>query len=169
MITQEKAKILFEYDEGTGVLTRKPLPATSKTNKMYNTRFAGKTPTSKDSKGYLTVRAEGKTYRVARLIYLWMEGYFPDQVDHIDRDRTNNSWANLRAVDNQQNSWYRGKYNRGNTTSTYQGVSLHRKTNKWRAQISINEDKQHLGLFKTEQEAYETYKLKFLELTGNKL
>jgi hypothetical protein len=42
-------------------------------------------------------------------------------------------------------------------SSKYKGVSWHKATNKWQSQIQINGKKKHLGLFKTEEEAYDVY------------
>ena len=46
-------------------------------------------------------------------------------------------------------------------TSEYKGVSFHKASNKWIARITINGKRKYLGLFKTEEEAYnalESYK-----------
>ena len=48
-------------------------------------------------------------------------------------------------------------------SSNYKGVSYEKQSNKWKAQIQINGKKIHLGLFKTEPEAHQTY-LKAVEL-----
>jgi hypothetical protein len=165
MVTQEIAKKYVSYCLESGVVTRKLLDPIDKTSKMYNTRFAGTSPTSKDSKGYLVMRLEGKTYKVSRLIWLYTTGDWPDQVDHENRIRDDNRWVNLKDVSNQQNSWNRGKYAEGKTTSKHAGVSLHRGTNKWRAQVAIDGKKEHLGLFETEEEASGVYQQRFTKLT----
>lgn len=45
---------------------------------------------------------------------------------------------------------YKPKY-----SSKYKGVSFNKASNKWRAYITIKGSQKHLGLFKTEEEAYE--------------
>ena len=42
-------------------------------------------------------------------------------------------------------------------TSEYKGVSFHKASNKWQAHIRINGKRKHIGLFKTELKAYQTY------------
>jgi AP2-like factor (euAP2 lineage) len=44
-----------------------------------------------------------------------------------------------------------------NKTSTYRGVSWFKNLNKWRAQITINYNKIHVGYFETETEAHAAY------------
>ena len=43
-------------------------------------------------------------------------------------------------------------------TSEHKGVSFHKATNKWVAQITINGKRKHIGLFKTELEAHNAYR-----------
>jgi hypothetical protein len=42
-------------------------------------------------------------------------------------------------------------------SSKYKGVSFHKIRNKWQAAITINKKRTYLGLFKTENEAYQAY------------
>src|ERR1700738_1418758 len=58
----------------------------------------------------------------------------PELVDHIDGDTLNNSKANLRKCNSEQNSYNR-KLN-VNSKSGYKGVTWHSKMKKWRAAIS---------------------------------
>ena len=49
----------------------------------------------------------GKMYRAHRVIWLWMTGKWPENdIDHEDRDATNNRWNNLgdkTKADNNRN------------------------------------------------------------------
>lgn len=59
----------------------------------------------RNSKGYKTVRINQRSYAVHRLIAM---AFLPNldnlpQVDHINRDKTDNRLENLRWVDNKQN------------------------------------------------------------------
>lgn len=71
-----------------------------------------------------------------------------EQVDHADRDRSNNSRSNLRIVTHQQNQWNR---------TGARGYSWNKQCQKWQAYIRINLHLIHLGLFDTKTEAREAH------------
>jgi len=71
-------------------------------------------------------------------------------VDHIDRNRLNNTLDNIRIVTTRENTnWSRGK-------SRYVGVTLDR--GYIYARICKEGKTVHLGSFKTEKAAHERYK-----------
>ena len=72
-------------------------------------------------------------------------------VDHIDGDKTNNHYENLRPATHAENNRNRSK--RANATSKYYGVCFHKKSNKWTAQIQIEGVRKNLGYFTDEKEA----------------
>ena len=111
---------------------------------------------------------DGKQYqkRVHRLL---AETFIPNPnnlpfVDHIDRDKTNNSLSNLRWATNQQNCMNASKTK--NTSSLYKGVSWFKQAKKWQSQIKFNGKKIHLGLFNSEEDSARAYDLKAIELFG---
>ncbi len=56
------------------------------------------------SRGYRHIMVYGKEYKAHRLAFLYMEGSIPDEVDHINRIRDDNSWSNLRPADRVLNT-----------------------------------------------------------------
>jgi hypothetical protein len=77
------------------------------------------------------------------------------QVDHKDGDTLNNRRANLRVATLSQNMYNR-RSNR-NSSSRYKGVSYHKKTGKWQAQIRIEGNNKYLGVFGSPEEAARSY------------
>jgi len=97
------------------------------------------------------IRIDGVNYLGARLIFCFHHGYFPEIVDHKDRDTTNDKIENLRAATAQENTTNRTSHK--NSTSQYLGVCYTKSRNRWQAYISINRKVVRLGYFKTEAEA----------------
>lgn len=78
------------------------------------------------------------------------------QVDHIDRDRLNNTRANLRLADPFGNAQNRSKTGLA-SSSRFKGVTLHRDTGKWQAHLKAFGRYHYLGLFESEIAAAEAY------------
>lgn len=73
------------------------------------------------------------------------------EVDHIDRNRLNNTIGNLRLAKRGQNA--ANSSLRKDKTSKYLGVSYFARDNKWDAQITVNYKSIFLGRYDTEEEA----------------
>jgi hypothetical protein len=88
-----------------------------------------------------------------RVIYERHCGLIPAgmQVDHIDRDRLNNTPHNLRLVTPTQNRV--NSKRRSNNTSGYVGVSWFHRNRKWGAKVRVDKRDRFLGLFPTAREA----------------
>ena len=83
-------------------------------------------------------------------------------IDHIDHNGLNNQKSNLRFCTNSENAMNRIKMR--NTSSIYKGVTFHKPNKKWMAQIKINGNKTHIGMFTSEIEAAKAYNAKAIEL-----
>ncbi|MFP5513282.1 MAG: HNH endonuclease [Alphaproteobacteria bacterium] len=146
-LTQSRLRELFDYDPLTGLFTRRVSLGGSK---------AGTVAGSLNGWGYVKFNIDGKPYKGHRLAFLWMNGKFPDgDVDHINRIRSDNRWANLREATPRQNNG-NSSMSRKNTSGV-KGVTWHKKAKKWQAQIGINGGTKHLGLFANIDDAAEAY------------
>jgi hypothetical protein len=77
-------------------------------------------------------------------------------IDHINRNRLDNSLNNLRWVTYSENS--KNKTKKKNATSKYYGVrKTDNKKNPYRAETTHYGKKYNVGCFKTEEEAGEAY------------
>ena len=74
-------------------------------------------------------------------------------VDHIDTNKLNNKLYNLQVITHRENC----SKDKKEKTSKYTGVFLAKGRNKWRAYITINGKKKHLGCFVNEKEAAQAY------------
>lgn len=71
--------------------------------------------------GYLRVMIFGKSYALHKLAFLYMTGELPpDEVDHINRIKTDNRFSNLRLSDKRGNCGNTGL--RKHNTTGYKGV-----------------------------------------------
>lgn len=77
------------------------------------------------------------------------------KVDHKDLDGLNCTRNNLRLATASQNQHNRDK--QANNTTGYKGVTLHKPTGKYRAQMTVKGRPKHLGLFTTREEAAQCY------------
>jgi hypothetical protein len=118
--------------------------------------------------GYLSVllcnNSKPKRFRVHQLMAITFLNHKPNGntivVDHIDNNKKNNVLSNLRLVTHRTNTSKRLK----KYSSKYPGVYFHKQVKKWRAQIQINHKSINLGLFHSEEKAFDAYlqKLKTL-------
>jgi hypothetical protein len=145
---------LFTYEPTSGELRRRVDRWAGSHRRILAAR-AGDRAGWANSAGYLQVNVAGRLYLVHRIAFLIIEGRWPnDQIDHLDGDRTNNAWANLREVDRQTNSENRRRAQRNNQSGLL-GVYPHRK--RWRAQICVNGKQCYLGDFDTAEGAHAAY------------
>lgn len=113
--------------------------------------------------GYPICKIDGETYMLHRIIWKMQTGSDPkEQVDHRDRDRTNNRWENLRDATPTENAWNAGirKDNRAGARGVTPFLS------KWQAKIQHKGQSFHLGTFSTVAEASAAYQAKARELRG---
>ena len=119
-----------------------------------------------DRHGYRRLQIDGAQYLEHRLAFLYMTGAFPpDEVDHINRDRSDNRWENLRPADRIQNQGNVALL-RSNTSGS-RGVVFHKKTGKWQAQITLHQKRKYIGLYDTVSEAAEAYATEALKHFGS--
>jgi hypothetical protein len=116
--------------------------------------------------GYRRVRFAYAPYKDAsywahRVVWLLHHGDWPEHdIDHINRDRSDNRIENLRQATKQENCTNKA------AKSGFKGVRFHEQTGKWQARIASNYREQHIGLFSSDVEAAKAYDEKARELHG---
>jgi hypothetical protein len=152
-LTQDQLKSVIDYDPVTGVFTWKVDVAT--------TVPAGSEAGYVDAWGYRQIRIGNVLYQSHRLAFLYMMGRFPEMdVDHINRNSSDNRWENLRECTRTVNLLNRaplGEY-RGITMVTSYGKPC------WRVQFSNSGKKGYYGTYPTKEEAARRFNEVVLEL-----
>lgn len=154
--TQQELLNLLSYNPTTGKLLWKVRDAamfkTTSAALTWNKRFAGKEAfTTKRSDGYFGGSINYVNYLAHRVIYKMVHNSEPEQIDHDDRDRSNNRVGNL--VDSSATKNSRNCKLFSNNTSGQMGVSWDAARSKWIASITVNYVVTHLGRFTDLQDA----------------
>lgn len=142
-------QLMLSYDLDTGVFLwrSKPAPCVR----------AGSVAGSPDKDGYLRIQLDGKQHKLHRLAFLLVDGAWPiGQVDHIDGDRQNNRWANLRVVNQAINQQNRRQQQRGARTGLL-GVYQKKGNVKFTARIYVDGKRIHLGSYECAEVAHAAY------------
>lgn len=148
-MTQTEARRIFDYDEVSGVLRWK---RRDDRGHDWNMRFVGEEAGALSKAGYRYINILTKLHLAHRLIWLWMTGdQLPPTIDHINGEKADNRWSNLRAATYAQNGANVGL--RSTNKSGVKGVSWDRKKSAWVAMITVNGKQTFLGYFATIPEA----------------
>ena len=106
--------------------------------------------------GYRNITVAGQRLYEHRVAWFYMTGDWPaDMIDHKDLNRANNAWSNLREATNQNNM--RNGSLRKDNKSGFKGVTWRPDQQRWRATIKFNGKQNHVGNFKTKEEAAAAY------------
>ena len=155
MVGAETLRTLLDYDPASGRLTWRarsadtfPSSTSLRIVRNWNSRFAGQPAfTTVGANGYRVGNLGGKVLYAHRVVWAWMHGTWPvDEIDHLDGDRANNAWANLRAATPSMNRRNQGRSRRN--TSGYTGVTYCQKTDKWVAQMTVGGVCLRIGKFR---------------------
>lgn len=138
MVSSKRLRQLVCYNPTTGVFVR--------LISLSNRSTTGTPIGTVNSRGYVVIGIDGRTYLAHRLAWLYMTGSFPVRnIDHIDRNPANNKWHNLREVSQSKNLMNAAGWPR--TSSGSRGVWFMEKTSKWTAYITKDRQRHHLGSF----------------------
>jgi hypothetical protein len=133
-LTQDQAKDLFEYRNGD--LYWKISKGQAKIGSKVGCF---------DKEGYRVTIINYKNYKVHRLIFMMHYGFFPQQVDHINGNKSDNHIENLREATHSFNEC--NKAIQKNNTSGAKGVSWKKDIKKWVVRVGINKKQYRLGCF----------------------
>lgn len=151
MFDQETVRQFLDYDHETGVFRWK-----NRTGAMA--RFNGRVAGTTNRFGYVLIGLNGVQKQAHRFAWLYVHGEWPtEEIDHIDRNPSNNAIANLRLASSSQQKMNRGvqSNNRAGLKGAFYHACHHGK--KWRSQIKVGDRLIFLGYFHTPQDAHRAY------------
>lgn len=105
--------------------------------------------------GYVVIRLDNVLYYAHRLAWFILHGVIDVEVDHFDRNPSNNRADNLRLATSLHNKWNTKKP--VTNKSGYKGVCWHKQAKCWRAYYKQDGRQVSLGLFHCKEEAYAAY------------
>ena len=109
-----------------------------------------------DPLGYQYVTWQRKHYAVHRIVFLLINGWLPDCVDHIDGNPSNNRLDNLREATQGQNMQNQSKPQSRNKSGCL-GVHWCIRDHKWIAKIGFDGRQKFIGRFDTPELAHQAY------------
>lgn len=149
-INAKSVRRMFKYDPETGVLTW--------AIRVSQAVSQGDTAGHLHASGYRRVGINRRPFLAHRIIWLWMTGHWPSmQIDHINGNKQDNRWSNLRDVPPSTNSQNLRRCNENNRSSRLLGTTFSKKERAWVAQISVHGKRLHLGKFKDPESAHAAY------------
>ena len=145
-LTQSRLKEILDYDESTGIFTRRVI--------VHGSNAPEGSIVGVNVGRYLKVSIDCGQYFLHRLAWLYMHGEWPIVIDHINGDGFDNRISNLRNT-TQAGNTQNVRSPRG--TSKYVGVSYKKDRGKWRAKTKVGYVDHHIGYFDTEEQARDAY------------
>lgn len=97
--------------------------------------------------GYIVLWAGKRAYLAHRIAWFLQTGIWPSDIDHLDHNRTNNRFSNLREVSHQENMKNMTLYKSNN--SGVSGICIAgRNKDRWRVTVNIGGKQTYLGEYK---------------------
>ena len=155
-LTAEHVRSLFTYDPEEGLL-RWRFPAGQGGRILEGSPAGWNHP-----EGYRIVRVNGRAYRVARIVWLYVSGEWPrHKIDHKDCNPSNDKWNNLReATDSEQkqNNRKRKDNKTGYKCVSYYNDPRYRDGRCYRWQVVVNGKRiKSSKRYATAEECYAAY------------
>lgn len=143
-LSAEELNDVFLYRDGRLFWKIKPCPRVK----------LGAEVGSPSQNGYWKVGYKGKILLRHRIIYAMHTNTWPAIVDHVDQNKSNDQFENLRAASNSLNV-----HNSGASwgSDPYRGVCYHKQEQKYRARIQIAGERKTVGYFNSPEEAFKAY------------
>jgi hypothetical protein len=148
-LTAERVRELLDYDADTGIFRYRR----NRGNGIRKGEVAG---TNWRGNGYTVICVDQHFCGAHQLAWLHVTGTWPPQeVDHINTDRADNRFCNLRLASRSENLGNRAR--QANNTSGFKGVSFSKAARRWVASLQKEGTYYYLGLHDTPEAAHDAY------------
>ena len=142
LLSLNRIKELLQYCPATGFFVRRVKAGNSSAGSIAGWELDG----------YNAIQIDGKTYLAHRLAWFYMTGNFPQQeTDHINGDRSDNRFLNLRDAHQSEN--VKNRKRPKNSTSGAIGVSWHKRNKRWVSYLNVDGKRKYIGSFKDYNDA----------------
>ena len=148
----ERVREALDYNPDTGVFTWKIFL-------RNNSIKPGFIASSRNGfKGYRCLHLDGQSYLCHRLAWYYVHGVWPKvQIDHINRDRSDNRISNLREATRSQNIKNTSPIRK--SKSGIKGIWWRPERGRWIVKFRMNGKPKQFGSFSTREEALAAYKV----------
>jgi HNH endonuclease len=143
LVTAERLRKLLDYAPETGLFYWKVSVGSISAGRQAARRTSGR--------GYTVIRLDGRLYYAHRLAWLHVHGYHPRVIDHINGDKHDNRFVNLRDCSPGENA----RNFPSRAASGLKGV--YRRGARWFSCITAEGRIHRLGTFATKREAAAAY------------
>jgi len=138
MLNQKRLREILTYDPDTGIFTF--------AKDKRKGKIAG---TAHDPRGFQKVQIDNERHLLHRLAWLWMTGTMPRwSVEHVNGDRSDNRWENLREGNRPQKTAHRAPWREPTSTPGVWQVG-----DRFEAMVEVDGVMMNLGTFETQQAA----------------
>jgi hypothetical protein len=145
MLSQDQLKLYFRYDAESGDLYWRDRPDwPNNIRARFVDKVAGALRTTDN---YIGIGINGRKYLAHHIVWCYVYGYWPSQLDHKDGNGFNNRLGNLRLATQSQNGMNKEVFAKG----------YEKHGRKYRARLKIDGRKVELGSYDTEEEAKQAY------------
>lgn len=146
ILTAVRLRELLHYDPESGVFTWRVARGPIK---------AGNVAGALQRIGYRVIRLDLELHYAHRLAWLYItDGWPAAEVDHIDGDKGNNRWSNLRDVAHKANC---ANQHVAQGSAGLLGAAWNKRSKNWRAIVTRDDKQIHIGTFPTPGAAHVAY------------
>ena len=153
----DELKKLFWYNADTGFVINRVTRSSS--------AVAGSRAGFCTGHGYRDICVHGRNYREHHIAWALHHGVWPNSIDHMNGDGTDNRISNLREVTQRVNTQNMEAHRNGKLVGTRLRKDANRRR-PWYSTIRVGPQRVYLGSFVTEQEAHDAYVAACSELIG---